>query len=605
MGGDTGVPPGVRLRITLVACGMLALFAILANHLFTMQILEHESYAARARRNAVVVELEPAPRGRMLDRRGRLLVSNEPRFELSVVPGELEPGSEAVLSRALGVPNARVRGMIERARASAPLERLVLEPALSAEQLVHAAPMSRSLRGVFLDARAQRRYPGVVQAAHLFGTVGEISAEELPVLRGKGYAARDIVGKTGLEKQYDLLLRGRKGVRHLLIDVLGRTVRTNEIRPPAAGLTLQLTLDMDLQTATEKALAEKLSELRQQNGEPGAGAVIALEAQTGRVLALASQPQFDPRPFARGIKLKEYERLVADPTCPLVNRAIHSSFSPGSTFKIINSSAALQEGLCHPHSSFYCGGSYAGASCFIRSGHGGIGFEQSLALSCDVVYYRLGDQLGIGRLGRYCAAFGLGSPTGIDLPDEAGGLLPSVAWKQKALGEEWFGGDTINMSIGQGFLLVSPLQMAVATAAVANGGKVYRPYLLERALTHKGDVEFQNEPRLVRKVPVKPELLSAVRQGMRGAVVYGTGGAADSPLVQVAGKTGTVESFPSVSNRHGRNHVWFVSFAPYKKPELVVVVFLEKSGGYGGSNAAPVARTVIEAYFAGQGAKAR
>jgi penicillin-binding protein 2 len=254
--------------------------------------------------------------------------------------------------------------------------------------------------------------------------------------------------------------------------------------------------------------------------------------------------------------------------------------------------------LCTPSTVFYCGGSYKGANCFVRSGHGRIGFYDTIALSCDVTYYRLGDLLHIGRLDRYASAFGLGRRTGVDLPGEESGILPSPQWKQKWVKDRWYEGDTINTSIGQGFLIVSPLQMACYTAAIANGGKLWRPHLFGSEWTARGTRVRNARPQLVRRVPVAPRWLAAVREGMRGAVLRGTGTIAQSKLIALAGKTGTVETSKSPTNPHGHNHVWFTCFGPYEKPEIVVTVFLEKAGGYGGQYAAPVARQVAEAWCA-------
>jgi penicillin-binding protein 2 len=278
----------------------------------------------------------------------------------------------------------------------------------------------------------------------------------------------------------------------------------------------------------------------------------------------------------------------------LLHRAVQQTASPGSTFKLVTSSAALRHGLCHPYSTFYCGGSYAGANCFVTSGHGGIGFEGSLAHSCDVVYYMLGVQLGVERLASHARQMGLGKATGIDLPGESDGIFPDARWKWKYVGDRWYEGDTVNLSIGQGFLLVTPLQMAVVTAAVANGGKVVEPHLVQQVVSYQGRVLLRPGFRAKRRIKLPNPMWNAVRQGMRGAVLYGTGGACNSPYVTVAGKTGTVENSPSSENPHGRNHTWFVSYAPYDKPEMVVVVMLEKSGGYGGSRCAPVARIIYD-----------
>lgn len=573
---------------------MLAL-TLVGARLYDLQIVRGAEFAKRAQDNTVVFEPVPAPRGRILDRNGRLLVSNAPQFELVVVPAEMKGRDETLksLSKLLDEKVAHLAAKIDKA---APLLPLVLRRDLSLSDLTSGTAIAEQRPGVDVRAGAIRRYHNRL-ASHLFGYVAEITAEELRTRRASGYAMGDPIGKVGLEKQYDQVLRGSKGVKEVHIDVLGRTVSSNEVRPPVPGPDLYLNIDVDLQAVAEKALGETLKELWAQNGERSGGTVVVMEVKTGDVRALASLPQYDPRPFSRGIKTKEYQALLEDDGFPLVNRMIHSAFSPGSTFKMITGSAAMQEGLSTPYSVFYCGGSFYGANCFVTSGHGSINYEDSMAHSCDVVYYQLGFRLGIERLRKYCAAYGLGQPTGVDLPAETGGLLPSPKWKEKEWGDRWYDGDTVNMSIGQGFLLTSPLQMAVVTAAVANGGTVVQPRLARKFVARTGAVT-RPEKGKTKKVPIKPEYLAAVRRGMRGAVTHGTGVAADSPYVHVAGKTGTVENSPSIYNRHGRNHTWFVSFAPFEKPEYVCVVFLEKSHGYGGGLAAPIARKVYDFLYA-------
>lgn len=547
-----------------------------------MQIVHGAEFQAAARKSSVVVEPVPAPRGRMLDCRGRILISNEPCFELTVFPAEVRERNQTCrrLARALQVPVEQLQGRLQKALQQAPLEKLVLRRSLSAGQISRLLQVTPELAGTAVEVGSRRRYLVGTTAAHVLGTMGEIGAAELPSRRKYGYAAGDPMGRSGLERQYDRLLRGKKGQRHLAVDVLGRSVRVLETVDPVPGADLHLTLDLDLQRFAERALSDQLKELKALNGVPSSGAVVVLECRTGRVRALVGLPSFHPA---------RYASLLDDPRFPLLNRAYQSAFSPGSTFKLVTSSSALQEKLCTPESVFYCGGSYMGASCFVRSGHGSINFVDSLAHSCDVVYYRLGDQLGIGRLDKYCAAYGLGKPTGLDVPAESGGLLPTPAWKRANLDEDWMQGDTVNMSIGQGFLLVTPLQMAVVASTVANGGKVPRPYLVEKAVGPNGRVLYQGKPGL-RRLPINPRYLAAVRAGMRGAVQYGTGTACNAPQVLISGKTGTVET-------DGRNHTWFVSFAPYDRPEYVVVVFLEKSGGYGGSMCAPVARQIYDQLY--------
>ena len=582
----------MKSRIRHVALGGTLLLTILGARLYDLQVTQGERYLQKARQNSMVSEARSATRGRILDRRGELLVSNAPQFELVVTPSELREkrNTLTVLSALLDEPLEELEKKIS---AALPHSALVLRRDLKEGILAKATGIAERHSGVRVRSGAIRRFQYGKMASHLLGYVGEINADELRSRRRKGYALGDSIGKRGLEKQYDDVLRGIKGTDQVHIDVLGRTVSNFQVRPASHGPDLYLNLDAPLQMAAEKALGEALARLEKKNGERSGGTVVVMDVKTGAVRALASLPQYDPRPFARGIKSKEYQALLDDPGYPLVNRMIHSSFSPGSTFKMVTATAALQAALCTPKSHFFCGGNFGPANCFVRSGHGGISFEDSMAHSCDVVYYKLGHEMGIDHLRKYCALYGLGTPTGIDLPAETGGLLPSPDWKKKVWEERWFDGDTVNMSIGQGFLLVSPLQMAVVTAAVANGGYLVRPTIAKKALARNGSVKLEPKPQRV-KLDVKPDFLTSIRRGMRGAVTHGTSTSTNLGQVKISGKTGTVENSPSVYNLHGRNHVWFVSFAPYDDPEVTVVVFLEKSHGYGGSLAAPIARKVYE-----------
>ncbi len=566
-------------RLNLLGLAMLGCLVCLGWRFYQLQIVEFSMHQRKARRDTLVLERTAAPRGRLYDCNQRLLVSDEPHYQLWVRPGEVQKWAavEPLLSEALEIPRSELRVRMSRALARAPLDPLVLQRTLSNHQVARCAVRLRGLPGVYLEAAARRRYSLGRMAADVLGYTGEISEKELKALGGD-YSARDLLGKTGLEKQYDIPLRGHKGSETYTVDARGRTVAVEEARSPGAGSDLHLTLDAKLQQKAERLLEAAVH-------APYGGAVVVLEAQSGRVRVLATRPGFDPRPFSRGISAKEYSRLLRDPSAPLLSRAFEGAYSPGSTFKLVTSSAGLAENLCTPSTVFFCPGSYRGQNCFVTSGHGTIGFRDTLAQSCDTVYYRMADQLGPKRLVRYSRAFGLGSPTGIDLPHEEAGLVPDPQWKLKNWHEPWGWYDTTNMGIGQGMLLVSPLQMAVMTAAVANGGKVYKPFLVEKVVSPAGALQWsaRPRPRPRSQVPVKPALLQAVRNGMIGAVQHGTGGAAAVPGLEVAGKTGTVET-------NGPNHTWFVSFAPARHPKLVVVVFLEKSGGYGGEKAAPIAR---------------
>lgn len=594
-----GPPPSWRARTSFLIGLLLLLFAVLAHRITTLVLVQGEEHQQRARLNTLVDEPIAAARGRFYDRKGRLLVTSTPVYDLLVIPAELRrPGSELrALARASGQNPEAFLARYRKAIRSAPLEELVLLRALNEQSLTRLVPLVKEMRGGYVRARGERHYRYGKTASHLFGSMGAITAEELRDLRSQGYSGQDFLGKTGLDKQYESLLRGAKGIRQLSVDAAGRTLSERVTRSPVPGHDLQLSLDMQLQLTTERALAQSLAQLAAKNGVPSAAAATVLKVDSGQILAMASLPNFDPRPFARGVSGKEYSALLNDPLTPLVNRASGSAYSPGSTFKMVTGLAALQAGLAYPHSVFHCGGSYGNANCFVTSGHGSISFHDSLAHSCDVVYYSLGDRMGIGHLAKYARSFGLGERSGVDLPGEEPGLIPDAAWKERVWEEPWYGGDTVNSSIGQGFVLTTPLQMAAVTASLANGGKLYQPYLGLRALNESGSVVWQREPTLRRTLKLAPEYLAAVRQGMRGAVTSGTGTALAAAPVAVAGKTGTVESFPSVLNPQGRNHTWFVCFAPYQKPEIAIAIAFEASGGYGGSVAAPVALEIVKEYF--------
>ncbi len=613
----SGLSLAGRRRLACLGLIGLGCFGLWAERLHLLQVEQGPFYQRQARNNCVVVERHPAARGRIFDSRGHLLVSNSPQMQLEILPVEVK--STQQLSHQLGsllnLSPAKINAKLKHGLKVAPLERVPIARSLSATEMAQLTILARSQPGVYLEVRDQRKFHQQVlsndstqepiRASHVLGFTGEISENELERMRSAGYRPLDRIGKEGVERSYDLELRGQKGLRELFVDARGRLVNQKEIRSPVPGLDAHLCLDWELQAECEKALAEQLKMVQARNGEVSGGSVVVMEAKTGRLKALVSLPHYDPRPFSRGIKEREYASLLSDPGLPLVDRATRSEFSPGSTFKLVTSSAAMHEHLCGPHSTFYCGGSYGGANCFVRSGHGGINFESSIAVSCDVVYYMLGVKLGVDRLRHYCAAMGLGKRTGLDLPGEATGHLPSQKWKLKAVGEKWFEGDTVNMSIGQGFLLTTPLQMAVVTAAVANGGQVVRPHVLDYFTNTKGTIAKRISSKPIRKLPFRAENLAALRLGMRGAVTYGTGGACNSSLVNVAGKTGTVENSPSSENRHGRDHTWFVSFAPYEAPKYVVVVQLEKSGGFGGSMCAPVARKVYDFLYSPRGQELR
>jgi penicillin-binding protein 2 len=585
----------LRWMVVFLAC-------LLAGRMYCMQVVQGDDYRRQAERNITRTIFLMPPRGYVMDRCGRILVRNVPRFMVSLLPIELQnpAGTVNAIAQLIGLDHEEKRKLV-KTLAAMPADPVKIGKALDGPALARMAEVQSDFPGLYIEAYPTRDYPHGTLAAHVLGHVGEITKDELERLKERGYRGGDIIGKDGLELEYDSFLKGQEGRIIEQVDAAGSLVKRLAKRPPASGAALHLTLDADLQAFSEKALVSTLKILWRKNGDVSGGAVVVMGAGTGEILALASYPTFDPNLFSRGMSQAQFKDLMNPRTFPMLNRAIGAAFPPGSTFKLVTASAALQEKIISPLSGFYCPGYHMVGkrkfNCFVRSGHGSIDFPKSVAQSCDTVFYRLALLLGPERLRIYCRAFGIGSPLGIDLPGEKGGLLPDDEWKEKTFHEQWYDGDTANMAIGQGYLTATPLQIASVTAAVARGGEVYRPFLVRRVVAPGGKVLKEILPERTRTLEVAPEYLAAIRSGMLGAVRYGTAKGARSIYVDFAGKTGTAENARTPENPRGLNHAWFTAFAPYTAPEIVVTVFLEKSGEYGGKWAAPIARRIIEYYY--------
>lgn len=584
--------PAYVRRLAWLHRALFVVFALLALRLVYLQAWRGQVLGEMAQDNVVRSLPLQAPRGNVYDCRGRVLVRNRAHLVFTIMAASLNDPAGTVrrLARLAELKPAQLHRLAQKVQA-APLEPVVVSDHLTQAQLARLAEAQALIPGSRLDVVPMRDYPLGGLACHVLGQVGEVDEETLGQSRQK-YLPGDWVGKDGLESSWEDELRGRRGQRVVMVDVAGRPVKELEEHAPQPGHDLVLTLDAELQKVAEDSLQRALDELRWRNGERTGGVAIAMEVRTGKIRAMASLPGYDPSWFAGGISSRRFTRLLRDPAAPLLNRAVSGTYPPASTFKLVTSAAAFAEGLITPDSRFYCPGVMmigdVPFNCFVRSGHGWLGFEDTLAHSCDVAFYGLGLKLTGAKIAHYAAQFGLGAPTGVDLPGEQPGNLPDAAWKQRVLKEKWYAGDDANMSIGQGFLTVTPLQMAVVTAAVASDGGVVRPYLVEQ-VKEGGQVIRAVAPQVVRYVNAPLVAWKRIRAGMRGAVQYGTSTRANVWELEIAGKTGTVENSSTSDNPQGRNHTWFVSFAPYQQPDLVVVVFLEKSGGYGGSVATPVA----------------
>lgn len=640
------------LRFAIFRALVVGAFLILAARLWELQVASAAKYQAYADQNRFRLVPIDAPRGIIYDRYGRLLVRNVPSFTVSIVPAGLPQDvgeRRAVLERVaslLGMQVERPAGEASAEGDDAEAANLVrgqggptIEEILQERTVNPYAPVviARNVdrQAAFLLEEEHFRLPGVVVeavplrqyidgplTAHILGYLGRIPSGLLQKYMGDpqgDYQPNDLVGLMGIEYTQERLLRGIKGQEHIVVDAFERKVAVVASRPPVAGHNIMLTIDLDLQRVVEEALREGMREAKS-----AVGVAIAMDPRTGEILALVSLPSYDNNLFSGGISYEDYSRLLNDRRRPLVNHAISGQYPPGSIFKLVTASAALQEGVVNVSTRLNCAGTlllpnkYAPDDwskaqpfyCWKKTGHGPLNVVGALSQSCNIFFYQVaggyGDFRGLGveRLAAYAQQFGYGAPSGVDLPGEAAGLVPSDRWKRQNYNESWTTGDTYNAAIGHGYILATPLQVVNATAAVANGGTVYRPQLVYQVTNSEGKVVKVLAPDPIRKLPVSPQHLALVRQGMLEAVTQGTAWLIQLPGISVAGKTGTAE-YPGVDEQGNLmldskgnlpTHAWFTAFAPFENPEIALVVFLE-GGGEGSQRAVPVAAKILRYYF--------
>lgn len=562
-----------EVRIQILRIIFILIFLVYAVRLFSMQILSGELYRNQARDIARRTALIPAQRGEIYDRNFRSpLVMNTDSFAVSMTPAEA-PASEipALIGRVaeiLGMPREQIDRKVpaQYYYLYQPIELAVNVPFKTIATLAENAD---TLPGISWQSKPMRNYVDSGSLSHILGYIRDITPDELTVLYNQGYKTGDLIGKLGIEKQYDDILRGREGMETHTVDVRGRRIAgevNNSRDPPAMGKNLVLSIDRSIQTLAEKALGERI------------GAAVVLRPTTGEVLAMVSYPWYDPNIFNRNDLGSEYQALINDPNKPFLNRAIQSSYPPASTFKIIMTSGILAENVFPPDQTVDCMGEVSYGDrlfhCHVRRpGHGRLNLHRAMAQSCDIYYWTVGrDYLGAEQIVAYARDFGYGEPTGIDLPNEIAGFIPDPQWKERRFHERWQGGDTMNMSIGQGFTLVTPIQMANMVSMVVNGGTIYQPHLLKEVRDPiSGAVERSIMPKALHKSNIDQGVFEAVRRDMRGVISEGT---AQFPLnikaVEIAGKTGTGE----VGVNNDRWLSWFAAYAPYEtdKPEERVVV---------------------------------
>lgn len=580
----------------------IALFILIAR-MWSLQVIKGNVMRERSENNRVRLrEIKPL-RGLIKDVKGNVLVGNRASFDISIIPEDAGYVNAVVKNLEVLYANKGLKfsgsDILREKKRRKPFMPIKLEREISREKLAITKTHSPGLPGVVIDVMPVREYVLGEMMAHIIGYVGEISQSELERDIYHIYKPGDMVGKYGIEKCLNEYIKGESGGEQIEVNVAGRELKVLGKIDPVPGYNVVLTIDSNLQKIAQDAFEGK------------AGSAVAMDIRDGSVLVMLSNPSFDPNLFNRGISADNWEKLLNNPQHPMENRSISGIYPPGSTYKLIVAAAALEERVITPKTSFFCGGSFILGDrtykCWRKAGHGEIDLHQAIVESCDVYFYNLGKLVGVDKLGEYARGFGLGEKTGIDLPREKKGLVPTKKWKLNKFSKSWKMGETISVSIGQGFMLVTPIQLLNVYCALANKGTFYVPRIVERIETAEGQIIEEFNPEIKSHIPVSKKNIEILKKALWGAVNenQGTGWALKRKEEDVCGKTGTAQviGLPEddiVKKKETpyklRDHALFVCFAPYKNPEIAVVVVVEH-GGHGGSEAAPIARKIIDGYF--------
>ncbi|MBU1074803.1 penicillin-binding protein 2 [Patescibacteria group bacterium] len=587
----------LRIFFLILLVGIL----ILLSRSIWFQVVRGAYYREASEGNRIRIETIKARRGVIYDRNGELLVRNVPNFALIVIPADL-PESESEkslifesISRILDIPSSEIEKMIEDVP-SFSYEPIIIKEYIDYEKALLFQIESNSMAGVSLTMRDSREYTNPLIAAHTVGYTGKISEKQYDDAQNGEYLITDYVGKIGLEYFYEELLKGVDGKKRIEVDSLGKEKKIVASQEAVSGSNLTLTLDIGLQ----KVLYDSISNAMSRSGAPG-GSAVALDPRTGEVLAIVNTPSFDTNVFSKGIPAEEFSKLLDDPSNPLFMRSITGQYPSGSTIKPVIAAAALQEGIITGSTTVLStGGIEAGPQFFPdwkAGGHGQTDVRKAIADSVNTFFYLVGggdeeiEGLGVERIVEYARLFGIGEKSNIDLPGESTGFLPTKDWKLETKGERWYLGDTYHLAIGQGDILVTPLQVANFIATIANGGTLYQPFLVQSVNEAKSNVTSKIQPVVIRENFINSAYLKIVREGLRQAVTSGSASGLQNLQIAAAGKTGTAQFGPS-----NKTHAWFVGFAPYDTPEIVVVVLIEE-GGEGSTIALPIARDALQWYF--------
>lgn len=579
----------LRRKSRYLIAFVFMLLGILTLRLFVMQIINGSYYEELSRNNRIRIIPVPAPRGKIFDRDGVVLADNRPAFNVMVLPEDISDPKDisARLAPLLEKPASEILQIIVKGK-SKPYDPLVVARDISFDQVAKVEMEMFSLPGVSIETIPEREYLFGNLGCHVLGFIGEISKRQLEGVEDGSYAPGDLIGKSGVELISEETLRGSKGKRVFEVDARGQRVRVLDEKEPLPGHDVKLTIDRDLQAIARESLGEK------------AGAVVAMVPGTGEVLVMESTPGFDPGIFAASMTAKQWKEIIEDPMHPLENRAMRGAYPPGSVFKIVVTLAGFRAGILDPGTTVYCPGHYnlgrVVFRCWKPEGHGNVDLVEAITKSCDVYFYTLGRALGIDAIAEVGSQLGLGTRSGIGLPNESPGLMPTRKWKQQRFGQPWHPGEHVIAAIGQGYTLVTPIQVAKAMSAVVNGGHVYTPRIIQT-----------DRPVLERELKIPGWQIEAIKAGLQGVVEdpRGTAHSLWDKDISMGGKTGTaqvargyVSKLPDEADipYRYRDHAWFFGFSPVERPEIVVVALVEH-GGHGGAVAGPIVRDVIKGYY--------
>jgi penicillin-binding protein 2 len=585
----------------LVAFVGLAFFLIFIR-LWSLQVIKGSEFRRLSENNCIRLRDNSADRGMLLDRKGRILAHNRPSFEAYLVPEDLRANPEVLVkvSEMLNMDQDEIEEKIKAQKRRTPFKPVKIKSDIDWNELALLESNRVHLPGLIVDVRPRRAYDYGELASHLIGYLGEVDENEMKRSKEIPYRMGALIGKYGIEYQWENDLRGVDGGQQVEVDALGKEIRPLGAVEPSPGNNLYLTIDLDVQKTAEEAFRGKN------------GAFIAMDPKTGRILAMVSKPSFDLDIFARNILAEEWKSLVENPYHPLQNKGIQGQYPAGSVFKIITAIAGLESGMITPSTPFACTGAFFYGNrdfrCWKEGGHGMLSLHRAIVESCDIYFYQVGLKVGVDLITRYANEFGLGRVTGISLPHEKSGIVPSSDWKKKRFGVPWYSGETLSYSVGQGYLSTTPLQLLGLISGIANGGKRYIPQVVEKVEDIYGNKIKEYPPVELGNANVSGKTLQFIKEALRGAVndPHGTGSTCALRDVQVAGKTGTAQVVKMSENfRKGdmdrmplklRDHAWFVAYAPFEDPKIAIAVLVEH-GGFGATAAAPIAKKVIEHYL--------